>query len=590
MMQAFFSHDPRSESKVWSTMAGLAFALLTLATPLRAATPRDELLRLVPDSIGFCLVVQDLRDHAAALKDSPFLKQLSESPLGVKLGKSEDLKKLDKIQADLKAKLGLDLNQLRDDVLGDALVCVYRPGPPGKPEQEQGLFLLRARNAKVLADLIARLNKVQKEEGELKELEERQHKGVTYYRRVERNKPSYYFLRGPILGVSEQEDFLREALDCDRLRAADAVPEVTRRLRELDADRALFAVWIHPRTFDAQLEAKIAEAPADKADTIKHFATYWKALDSVVLSLCLLERDVNLALGLRARVDELPAAARRLFREAATPSELWRRFPEEALLAISGRIDTNALFDVIGGFLTPEARKAMNADLNRQVGALLGGNDFSKDVLPGLGPDWGVCVTAPPPRAKGWMPQALFAFRLTRAKTAPQLDRTLLATIDFAARLAILGHNQQHADRPLTLKTTEVDKSEVHYLASERGLPTDVQPSYAIFHDCLVLASSLDAMTRFARSKPTPAPAADAEVPLVRISLKAWRTYLKERREPIAQFLAEQNGLKREAAGQLLDNLLVSLEFVDRLELRQRSGSGQVVFTLSARMAKAIRK
>ncbi|MGH7225793.1 MAG: hypothetical protein ACRELF_21450, partial [Gemmataceae bacterium] len=63
------------------------------------------MLRLVPDSVGFCVVVQDLRGHAAALQASPFVEQLRLSPLAVKIRKSADVKKLDRIEAKMKEKL-----------------------------------------------------------------------------------------------------------------------------------------------------------------------------------------------------------------------------------------------------------------------------------------------------------------------------------------------------------------------------------------------------------------------------------------------------------------------------------------------------
>jgi hypothetical protein len=582
-MQALSSCRRQERCFLW-----LALGLLVLAAPLRAAAPRDELLRLVPDSIGFCLVVQDLRGQAASLRDSPFVEQLRQSPLAVKIRNSEALKKLDLFEAKMKEKLGLDWARLRDDVLGDAVVFAYRPGPPGKPEQEQGVILVRARDAKTLADLIERVNKVQKEEGELKELEERRHNDAVYYRRLEYDKraerdkpPTFYHVHGPILALSGQEAMLRQVIDCDRMRSTDAVPDVTQRLRDLNAESALLAVWLNPRAFDAEVESKSAA---------KHFASLWKALDSVVLSLAPAERDINLSLGMRARVEELPLAARRLFREGAAMSDVWRRFPEQALLAVGGRFDGAAFLDVLGDFLTPESRQTLRADLNRQLGALLGADDFAKDVLPGLGPDWGLCVTAPAAGDKGWMPQALFALRVDAERAKKSLDRDLFGALDFAARLVIVGHASQHRDQPLALKKADVDKQEVHYLASERGLPPGVQPAYGLLNGYLVLASSLESMNRFARTTPAPAPPADAPAPLLRISFKDWRGYLKERREPIAQFLADKNKLSRDAAGRQVDSLLAGLQFVDRLELQQRSAPGQVVFTLSVRTARALKK
>src|SRR5262249_62028025 len=108
--------------------------------------------------------------------------------------------------------LGVDAKQLRDDILGDAVVLAYRAGPPDKPQQEQGLLMVRARQAKTLAALVDRLNQVLKESGELKKLEEREHNGVKYFRRIERKEENFFCLRGPVLIFSGQEAILREAL------------------------------------------------------------------------------------------------------------------------------------------------------------------------------------------------------------------------------------------------------------------------------------------------------------------------------------------------------------------------------------------
>src|SRR5438105_1847997 len=63
----------------------LFFTLFAFVKPAQAATPRDELLRLVPDDVGFCLVVQNLRDHLTALENSPFMKSFRQSGVGASL-------------------------------------------------------------------------------------------------------------------------------------------------------------------------------------------------------------------------------------------------------------------------------------------------------------------------------------------------------------------------------------------------------------------------------------------------------------------------------------------------------------------------
>ena len=55
---------------------------LLFSFPVKAGTPRDDLLRLVPEDVGFCLVIQDLRGHSESFLRSPFAKKLWESPTG----------------------------------------------------------------------------------------------------------------------------------------------------------------------------------------------------------------------------------------------------------------------------------------------------------------------------------------------------------------------------------------------------------------------------------------------------------------------------------------------------------------------------
>ena len=86
-------------SRTWLLCAAAAFVP---TAALRAASPRDELLRFVPDNVGFCFVMQDLRVHAAELADSPFVAQLRHSPLGAALQASKELGQLDQIDRGLK--------------------------------------------------------------------------------------------------------------------------------------------------------------------------------------------------------------------------------------------------------------------------------------------------------------------------------------------------------------------------------------------------------------------------------------------------------------------------------------------------------
>ena len=88
--------------------------------------------------------MQDVRGHAAALGASPFAQHFHRSPLGKALARSPEMRKLEAVDKLIAKQVGIGWAALRDDVLGEAVVFAYRPGPPGRPQQEQGLVLVRA--------------------------------------------------------------------------------------------------------------------------------------------------------------------------------------------------------------------------------------------------------------------------------------------------------------------------------------------------------------------------------------------------------------------------------------------------------------
>jgi hypothetical protein len=562
------------------TVAVLLFALS--ACPLQAA-PRDELLRYVPEDVAFCVAIQDLRGHAAALRDSPFAAHFRESAVAESLRRAKEWTQLDAVEAKLRKHLGVDWAKLRDDILGEAIVFAYLPGPPENNDQERGLILIRARNARALADLVDRINQGEKDKGELKGIEERQHEGVTYFRREERKRPNFYCLRGPVLVFSGDEALLKRALELERRRGEEE-PPVARRFREAGADRALAALWVNPRALDAQAEGKPGR-PGEAAQTAhRTFVACWKALDSIVVSLAL-ERDLSLSVAVRGRPEALPGGVRRFLADAARPSDLWRVFPDNALVALALRVSPAALYAAVGDFLTPEGRQDFEAELHRDIGAALG-KDFVKEVLPALGPDVGLCVTAPPAEDRGWFPQAVVALRVAAGNPAAPLDQDLLAAAQAAGFAAVVAYNREHHDRLLSPRRAVVDGQEVKYWANDRGLLPGLQPVVALRDGYLVLASSLDTLRRFRPTLALPA----GDVPLLRVSFKDARLYLRERREALAQALADREGVGRDEAARRLDGLLAGLQFVDRVELRQRTTPGQAVLTLSVQPARPFKK
>ena len=146
-----------------------------------APVAREALLRLVPDDVALCLVVTDLRTQGDKLMKSPWVKALKDAPFAKALGDAPELLKLTEVRKQIQKHLQIDWNQLRDEILGDAVVFAYRPALPGQAEKEACLLLLQARNPGLLKLLIDRLNQDQKRTGDLKDLKTRDYKGLTYF-------------------------------------------------------------------------------------------------------------------------------------------------------------------------------------------------------------------------------------------------------------------------------------------------------------------------------------------------------------------------------------------------------------------------
>src|SRR5207249_2820960 len=100
--------------------------LCILCGSARAAPPRDELLKLVPSDAGFVVIVQDLRGHLGRAQNSPFAKRLLETAPGKALVHEEVAKAFADADRELTKELGLPWAKLRDDLIGDAVVFVYR--------------------------------------------------------------------------------------------------------------------------------------------------------------------------------------------------------------------------------------------------------------------------------------------------------------------------------------------------------------------------------------------------------------------------------------------------------------------------------
>jgi hypothetical protein len=552
-------------------------ALLFAYLPARAQSPRDELVRLVPDDVAFCLVINDLRGQHDKLLRSPWIKRVSASPLGKALREVPERFQFGKLKEALRKGLGVTWPQLRDEILGDAIILAYRPGPPGKPEQEEGLILLWARNPKLLATVVDRLNEHQKKAGELKEVQARKHAGLTYHRRVETEGESFYFLDGPVLAFAPRESLLREVLERRTAPKPARLLPLTDRLKDVGMERALATLWINPRAFDEELGQQAETLAGAEGHALKTFLRYWKALEGVSLSL-LVEGEPEVVLALHARTEALPAAAKRLVETAGEPTDLWQRFPQDSILTAAARVDLLALAEALGEFLTPEARKALLGDLQRELNLPLE-EVLMKQLLAKLGPDCGLCIAAAPDKAA--FPHVLIALRIRPGPPGkPPTEKAIAGALGLFAWLAVQEHNRKHKDQ-MDLKKEIQDGVEVRYFINDKKFPPGLRPAFAVKGGYLVLASCPEAVRRFAAEAEPAPPAKDS--PLLRLSLRRFGQFLKDRKSSVLDFLGNKKGVPKDQAGQWLEGMVWALDLFDTLELTQHARDGRVAWVARLR-------
>jgi hypothetical protein len=564
----------------------LLTALITVVSA-QAAAPRDDVLRFVPSDIGFCVMVQNLRDTGKAFAASPFLAQL-QAPGGKAAAINPELQRqLATLDDQVKKELGIGLDQLRDDILGDAVVFAYRPGPVNKPEQAQTLMLIRARNAETLEKLVNSYNDRQMKSRELLELQPCRYKDVAYVRRVEKRETNHYLLRGPVLVYAREEEMIQRAIDADLTAPGNSESWLGALFRQLGADKALLAVWINPRAFDAELAAKLGTMTKDEdpsAAVLKMFLEYWHALDGMCVSLTV-DRDATIAIGVRGRTNALPRDdhAKKLFAELSRPSALWKQCPDEPLLAVSGRFDVAEFVGILDGFLSEKERTALRTDLNRTFVKLTGKSDVVSEVLPFLGPEWALFVSAPKD-IKQLVPDGFFAVRVATGDPKAPVPQALLSQLEFLAKLACVQHSKP--GKAMTLETQTSDKAKIYYLQSA-AFAAAVRPGFGLKDGFIIVASSPDVIGAFVGPSPDKT---EGPAPLLRVSFKAWHRYLKNRHEAFVQLYSERFNVAAEDAATHVDRLLTVLEFLDRMELRHEASEGQAIISLTLKTASPLRK
>jgi hypothetical protein len=537
-----------------------------------AASPRDEILRLIPDDSGLCILVQDLRGAAERIQQSPFAKALANSPIGRAWRDAPEARKLAELDQQLRTHLNISAVQLRDDILGDAFALAVTPGPPGKPEQDQGLLLVHARNPQRLAELINRLNDLQQKSGEIEGVEVREMAGRKYRVRKKKDGDEFYWLHESLFAFSDSEAQIQKVLERYQQTPplADVPPTSLHRLRELGIEQNLFVLWVNPRRFDAAIDEKLKTVQGTEAATLKNFASVWRALDAAAFSVRL-DRELSMSVSLQARSADLPATLRDSLQELGQPAKLWSAFPSDALFVAVCRSPWSPTQT------TPQ--KPWQDLFDQGVGAAIA-RRLLGEILTQIGPEFGVCMAPPDAGGTTWAPTLTVAMQWRSP-----VDQNLLARLDAFLQLVVAGINAQQSVR-WQLQTESQGEIDVRTLDSDPVLPSGFRPSIAWKGGFLVLASSPKAIGQFNPPVEAPVKPRDSDVPVMRLAVGNWAKYLRTHREPIAQFAAKSNNLTLDDVQRRLDRLLESLDLFEAVVVSHRTDSDRATITLQVQTSK----
>jgi len=534
--------------------------------PFAAAQPapfRSELLALLPEDFAVCIVMHDLRGHAARWEQSDWLRTFRTSPVGKSFLNAPEVRQIDRWQSEMKKHLDLDWRTLRDEILGETLILAYSPGPRNKSNDERGLLLLHVHNPERLVQVIDRLNEAQTRSGEVR-LTELHHKGNSYYRRVQTGKTQYYSIKGSLAAVATKEEIIQAFLDRRSAPAKDN--PWAKRFQRAGAESAIVTMFVNPRMLDAEVLQN-----SKKDDPL---SGYWRALEAVFVTVTI-QDDAELRISLQADAANLPEWAKSAFTQTTPASSLWQWFPERSILTIAARTDFAGAADALKLVMPEKDRRKLTNDWQGSVGALLRLDTF-KEILPNIGPDWGFCVLLSKDAKQ--LPQTLFALAVKPGSKDQPVDKSLFKTVELFAGIAVLDYNKKNPNSIIRLKTVMQDKVEVTYLSNDKLFPLGFQPACALKDGFLLVASSPDAIMNFRLHDRRPDER--KETPLLRLSAPELAKLLEHRREHILVNLTDRQQMSVEDAKKNLENLIGLLGMFDRLTLSQHGNASQASWSI----------
>jgi len=544
-----------------------AVAMVLLIAFAGRAAELPVIPNIVPEQTAICVVVRDLSGLLKEKSTQDAMSKLTDTPAFRSLFGTQDLKKIAEAARFLVGQTGLTPEQWIDDLFGDLALVSYQPGPPGKPDQESGLFVLKPRKAETLRKLIDQLDAIQTASGEIRKVRQAEQEGIAYTVRETAKGPSeaYAFRDGSFL-FSTREATLKSVLAKDR-----PTIDLNEQLARLGMADERLTVLFQPRAFDADLAAADRGGTTDSDRAfVAQFRKIWASLSCLGVSF-----SFGPTVEFRAAVQWTTPAAMSAAGVQSMGSQVPRiAFPPNALLAVGGKIEARPAMAFLRDFLSTEGRKELDGIVNDLIGPAVG-KDQLPIVLDKLGPNW-IAALEPPDKESELLPRWTLAVQLG---ATPQMNDALKAPMlqgaEFLAQQFRFAHNKANVDQ-IRVTRTETSGTSITTLENELGFADGWKPSFAAYRGHLVFASSPEQLLRFDHNPGTP--------PLAALRGKLWTEYLKPRQAPLAKFLAKLNGKDEKSQVEELARLSKLIELFDNMRLEWKSTADTATLSLRAKL------
>ncbi len=394
-------------------IVGLSLAIGTLARGSEPARPADPLLRLVPSDAGLVLTVEGLRDWWRIIGDSRLVDGLGKVPAIQSWLESGPIRDLKRSAAEIESALGVKTSEIRDELIGDAVVLALRLplDRPADPAEARGLLLLRARGPAPLDRLINAVNDAQMQNGGLARVEERERMGQRYHVRIfpeGSGRPMEWYVRFPdgTFAFSNSQEMIEEVMDrhpADRgatpgpSRARPAAlgdsPRLLAVRRRLPA-RPLACLYVNPRTVERLLGLVSSPAKPSEARLQAMIRRHLSAVEYAGASL--VWRTDAIAIDAVETLDasRVDGWLRGWARDGRTIRPMLRRVPNSAVAMASIHVNFASVREAIEA-IVPEGDQKRFRNLEIVLTGLLLGNE-AMEVVRALGPGVVAFMDAPP--------------------------------------------------------------------------------------------------------------------------------------------------------------------------------------------------